>query len=253
MLSRLSSSTAFDRLAKTTLLATVASLFVVGGLTAARLTRDTCSVATDGLDPHARMLVARRQLACQDYEHGRIGKDQYQQTIANIDLDFAQPTAKRIERVTWASSVLGYSTQYSDTSWSAQQALGAPNVYPRQGDIPQAWASRSADDHAEWIELGYDTPRRVSAVEIYETFNPGAIETIELITTSGQRIELRGRSLPETDRVIDVRKLVVSTPCTTEPIAAVRINVASAETAGWNEIDAVGLVPCVESADPIIE
>jgi hypothetical protein len=243
MLSRPSTST-FDRIAKVTLLATFASLLVGGGLTVANMTRDTCSVSTDGLDPHARMLVARRVLACQDLEHGRITNAQYHQAIANLELDFAQPTAKRLESVIWASSVLSKSTEYSDTQWAAHQALGAPNVYPRHGDIAQAWASSSADDQDEWIELGYETPRAVSAVEIYETFNPGAIDTVELITTSGRRIELRAPSLPDDDEATEVNKLVLRTPCTSEPIAAVRINVNSRRTPGWNEIDAVGLVPC---------
>ena len=244
MLTRPSTTVVFDRLAKATLIAAAATLLVGGGVTALRLTTNDCSVATDGLDPHGRLFVARRVLACQDYEHGRISNEQYRRTIEAIDIEYARPISKPSERVAWASSVLGYSTQYSDTSWSAQQALGAPNVYPQHGDIAQAWASKTADDHEEWIELGYETPRSVSAVEIYETFNPGAITTVELLTTSGRRIELRAPSLKETDASIDVNKSTIQTPCTSEPIAAVRVNVRSTDVSGWNEIDAVGLVPC---------
>lgn len=222
-----------------------AGLLLAGGVVGARLTGDEpdgCDVRTSGLDGQAKLLVARRVLACKDYEHGRISKPQYQHTIAQIDRAFDAPARGR---VTWASSVLGYSTQYSETSWSAQQALGAPNVYPQHGDLAQAWASQSADGHAEWIELGYDTPVAASAVEIFETFNPGAVETVELITTSGRRIELRPASAQEP--VSGARRLVIATPCTSEPIAAVRVNLASQAVAGWNEIDAVGLVAC---ADP---
>ena len=248
MLSRLSSSTAFDRLAKATLITTAASLLVGGGLIGARvLANDSCTISVDGLDGPARTFVARRTLACRDYEHGRISKQQYQDAIATIDLELVRPAVKPAG-VMWASSVLGFSTQYSESSWSAQQALGRPNVYPKHGDLAQAWASQSADDHAEWIELGYETPRAVSAVEIYETFNPGAVETIELITTSGRRIELRPSSLEDLDEALVVNKLVVETPCTSEPIAAVRVNLASSDVAGWNEIDAVGLVPCAPVA-----
>jgi hypothetical protein len=245
MLSRPSPSSS---LVKATLIATAASLLLGGGLTVARMTHDTCSVATDGLDPHARALVARRVLACQDYEHGRITKQDYRAMIAHIDGDFAPPAK---QRVMWASSVLGFSTQYSDTAWSAQQALGAPNVYPNHGDIQQAWASRTADGQDEWIELGFDVPRSISAVEIYETYNPGAIGTVELITTSGQRIQLRGPTLERT--ASPSNKLVLQTSCTAEPIAAVRINVESTGTPGWNELDAVGLVPCTPAATTRIQ
>lgn len=240
MLSRPSPS-AVHHLAKATLIAAAASLLVGGGLTVARLASDPCAIDTRGLDSTGRTLVARRQLACSDYEHGRISKDDYHRAIETIDVDFVRPLT--LERVIWASSVLGVSTEYSETSWSAHQALGAPNVYPQHGDIAQAWASKSADDHPEWIELGYATPRAISAVEIYETFNPGAISTVELITTSGRRIELRPSTLPTQD-VTAAKKLVVETQCTSEPIAAVKINLASDQVTGWNEIDAVGLVPC---------
>lgn len=143
--------------------------------------------------------------------------------------------------IVWADSVLGFSTQYTDTSWSAAQALGMPNVYPQHGDIPKAWASQSPDEQPEWIELGYSQPRAISAIEIYETYNPRAVDSVELITTSGRRIHL----LPRDQNIAPgANKLVITTNCTNEPIAAVRVNIASHLVEGWNEIDAVGLVPC---------
>ena len=150
--------------------------------------------------------------------------------------------------VMWADSVLGYSSQYTESSWSAAQALGMPNVYPEHGDLPQAWASKTPDDQAEWIEVGYAQPRAVSAVEIYETYNPRAIDSVELVTTSGRRIHLLP---PGGEAVVGARKLVLPVACTNEPIAAVRINIASHLVAGWNEIDAVGLVPCTADATTV--
>ena len=240
MLSRPPTPHAIDRLVKVTLLATLTSLGVHGGLLIAH-TADTCEISTAGLDAQSKLFVARRVLACNDYEHGRITKDEYHRTIDALDLPRPVPN---VDRVTWASYVLASSTQYSDEAWSAQQALGAPNVYPRNGDIAQAWASKTADGQDEWIELGYEHPRAVSAVEIYETFNPGAVTTVELITTSGRRIELRPAS-PINDQRPLSNKTTIATPCTSEPIAAVRVNVASTSVEGWNEIDAVGLVGCI--------
>lgn len=45
----------------------------------------------------------------------------------------------------WASSVLGYSSQFSETAWSAFQALGEPDTMT-YGDIETAWATSCADD-----------------------------------------------------------------------------------------------------------
>src|SRR5580658_4145055 len=43
--------------------------------------------------------------------------------------------------VEWASFVRDVSSEYSTDGWSARQALGPPDVYPADGDRPQAWAS----------------------------------------------------------------------------------------------------------------
>ena len=37
-------------------------------------------------------------------------------------------------------------------SWSAEQILGAPQVYPQYGDIAGAWAQKSLSN-AEYIEV----------------------------------------------------------------------------------------------------
>ena len=50
-----------------------------------------------------------------------------------------------VDGAMWASSVLGYSSQYSDTAWSAFQALGEPDTMT-YGDINTAWATSCADD-----------------------------------------------------------------------------------------------------------
>jgi len=141
----------------------------------------------------------------------------------------------------WASTVRAFSSEYSSSSWSAEQALGAPNVYPRSGDEANAWASLDADAKAEFIELGFDQPQRTRALEIYETFNPGAITQVELITEQGARIVVPRRELRRSGGA------AISSfgeACTRERIVGVRIAVASAKVAGWNEVDAVGLLPC---------
>jgi len=141
----------------------------------------------------------------------------------------------------WASSVRAFSSEYTTSAWSAQQALGAPNVYPRSGDIDAAWASREPDASTEFIELGFAQPQRASALEIYETFNPGAIKHVELITEQGEHLVVPRRELRPNGGAA-VSNFV--TKCTTQRIVAARFVVDSANVAGWNEVDAVGLLPC---------
>ncbi|MEJ7600194.1 MAG: hypothetical protein WKG01_19960 [Kofleriaceae bacterium] len=209
----------------------------------ATVVTDPCSVPAgmtlETLPAHDRVQLMRRVLACQDRYHGFITPDQYDKTIAAIDASWLAAAVEPAIASTpiWASTVRGFSTQYTEDAWSARQVLGAPDVYPGTGDHEHAWASETADDRAEWLEVGFAQPRAISGVELYETFNPGAVGRVELITTTGRRIEVA------VDRQQTARHLVPVT-CTSEPIAAVRVHLDSKAVEGWNEIDAIGVVPC---------
>jgi len=207
---------------------------------------DPCHIAMDPatLGTHDRGLVARRMLACSDVTHGRITAAEYRAQIATIDATWT-PAPPPVPLVTqWASTVRAMSTQYTAASWAATKALGAPDVFPATGDNANAWASLGADDQDEFLEVGFSQPMRASAVEIYETYNPGAVRSITLITTSGERISAY-RANPQATGAT-ANRLHVDTGCTAEPIASVRVEIGSTQVAGWNEIDAIGLVPCAE-------
>jgi hypothetical protein len=216
---------------------------------------DPCTVpdgmTLETLPASDRVQLMRRVLACKDRYHGWISAEQYMKTVATIDDAWTAkpvggpvgaviaPVIAQVEPI-WASTIRGFSTQYSADSWSAKRALGAPDVFPAAGDDENAWASEGADDRAEWLEVGFAQPRSIQAVEIYETFNPGAVGRVELITTTGKRIEVavdRQQSGESVRRVAPVS-------CTSEPIAAVRVHVDSKAVEGWNEIDAIGVLPC---------
>jgi hypothetical protein len=115
-------------------------------------------------------------------------------------------------------------------------------VFPRSGDTPQAWASKEADAGTEYVELGF-APIRARGIRIYETFNPGAIASVEAIAESGAHVKAFESAAPSAAPPAS-RATTVDFPCTAERIVAVRITLASARVPGWNEIDAVGLVPC---------
>ncbi|MCU0431743.1 MAG: hypothetical protein MUF42_17425, partial [Cytophagaceae bacterium] len=95
----------------------------------------------------------------------------------------------------YASSVLGFSSEYNSTdpscsnSWAACRALGEPDVFPNHGDSSKAWAPRSSDNQREFIQLGFSTPIKTDSIFIYETYNPGAIDTIYLRNAQTQTWE----------------------------------------------------------------
>lgn len=138
----------------------------------------------------------------------------------------------------WASSAVA-SSQYSDPDWAASQATGEPDTYPECGDIETAWASAYSDD-VSTLTLNYVTPVIPTRMEIYQTYNPGAISQIELIDTSGgSHIIFVGEP-----KLMDVCPyiMVLSITGVTDPIDQVIIYIDQSETGYWNEIDAVELI-----------
>lgn len=124
--------------------------------------------------------------------------------------------------------------------WGPEQATGAPDTWPKSGDIGTAWASKSPDAQPEWLELTYATPVAPTAVLIYETFNPGAVNRLTTLAPDGKETELWSGSDPTpagAEKGISV--IAVHPPAV---LNRIRIYLDSPKVPGWNEIDAVGLL-----------
>lgn len=193
-------------------------------------------IALEPLSAVDRSWLAHRAIACSDLTHGRIDRAAYRTAVTVAAPPPAPPA------VEWAASVLGVSSQWSADQWSAARALGPPEVYPASGDDARAWASAGADDRVEWIEVALAAPRRIAAVQIVETFNPGAVHRLDLTTASGRVLPVFVGAAHATGEPARVTRFDV--PCTDEPIVAIRVQLDSSAVAGWNELDAIGAIPC---------
>lgn len=141
----------------------------------------------------------------------------------------------------YPTNVIRFSSQFSTTSWAATRALGKENVYPNYGDFANAWASLSADEEREFLELGFDTIQTVRSIEIYETFNPGAIDSIFLRDANSKKWNLVYakpvvKNLPEKSRIFSI--YLMETKYFSD---AIRIAINSPAIPGWNEIDAIAI------------
>ncbi|MDI1452212.1 hypothetical protein QHF85_49715, partial [Polyangium sp. 6x1] len=142
--------------------------------------------------------------------------------------------------VTWADEVVEFSSQYGTMEYSAEQALGAPDVYPAGADEPKAWATQALDNAGEFLTVGFKTPVIGEAVWVYETYNPGAISKITITTSEGDKVIYENAAPATIGGCAHIRSAPTKT-CA--PISAVRIDLASDKVDGWNEIDAVGILP----------
>ncbi|MCS7054144.1 MAG: T9SS type A sorting domain-containing protein [Ignavibacterium sp.] len=142
--------------------------------------------------------------------------------------------------IRYADSVIAFSSQYTSTSWSARQALGAPDTYPNYGDIPTAWASLTADGQREYLILRFPNPAPIRYVAIYETFNPGAVDTIYVKNPNTNQwvVVWSGTAAiqPPVARIFQV-----TFPLTSFNVNEIRIAINSPAVPSWNEIDAVAI------------
>ncbi len=141
----------------------------------------------------------------------------------------------------FADSVSGFSSQWSSGSWSSDKALGFPTVYPQHSDNSQAWASRTTDSDREFIELYFENATKIDGIWIYETYNPGAVDTVYVKNPATDLWEIvwsdSAFAQPKEARIF---KIEFET--TTFAVSEVRIALNSPDVEGWNEIDAVAVI-----------
>jgi hypothetical protein len=205
------------------------------------------------LPPEERDYYAARAVLCTDYECGRLSRSEYLTRLADLRYTElgAGPPAKRGDATTpvaveWASSVISFSSEFETERWSAMNILGPPDTYPNHGNIPTAWCPLTSDGAVEYIELGFNGDgMHISGVDIYETHNPGAVSRVEVLGPGEEHetvYEARPAAMPGMPAFI--RRITFR--CTSFPLHALRLTVDSPAVPGWNEIDAVGVFPCVD-------
>lgn len=124
--------------------------------------------------------------------------------------------------------------------WGPEQATGAPDT-PIAGDCVTAWASRFMDQGEEWLNVSYDRPVDAVALLIYESYNPGALSRVLVYDEAGVEIEVF-RGPDPTGREREMGVSAISLGLKDFKVKGVKLILDSASVAGWNEIDAVGLV-----------
>jgi hypothetical protein len=142
--------------------------------------------------------------------------------------------------IRWVDSVIAFSSEYGTGSWSANQVIGLTNVYPGYGDYSAAWASANSDGQREFLELHFADAAPASRVAVYETYNPGAIDTVYVRNPNSGDWEIvwqgTATSAGYTSRIFSAYF-----PLTSFSVSDVRLAINSPAVSGFNEIDAVAL------------
>lgn len=138
----------------------------------------------------------------------------------------------------WADYVIDFSSQYTSSSWSAAQALGAPNTFS-YGDISTAWATSPPNDGLHFISVGYNTPVYSSGAVIRETYNNGFLYSVEAIDTNdNHHLVWQGTDTSLANVPYD---FAVSWTPTTYLTKGLKVTIDTDHTGSWEEIDAIQL------------
>lgn len=152
------------------------------------------------------------------------------------------------QEVQWAAEVIRYSSQYGQTSYSAQQVLGAPNMLPRFGSSQVAWAPAKEDNTIiDYVWVRFEEPIQVQQIVIAENLNPGAISKIYLFNEKNRR-----KLVYENDDFGGFygpgRLFRHFIDRTEYKVTSLRLELNTAAVAGMNQIDAIGVA---DSKTPI--
>jgi hypothetical protein len=138
----------------------------------------------------------------------------------------------------WASTVIGFSSQYGTTSWSAKQALKQPNTNS-YGDYSTAWAPDTQDAGSEFLSLGFPQAVYATGVTIRETNGYGFVTGVDVIDTNNMYHNVwRG---VDNSKPGVINNLKITWPITDYLVKGVKIYMDTAIYNGWEEIDAVKL------------
>jgi hypothetical protein len=160
--------------------------------------------------------------------------------LAAADWAIKQDQIKNDPDGQWAISATS-SSSYNDAQgpqqWSANQAVGAPNV-GAYADDGNAWAPKTQTGGIEWLDLKYPRAVHATEVRVRESFNSGSVIKIELIDEGGTAHGVWAGNDPTTG----LNYLIVKFPKTDYKAAEVKVTLATNVGPGWKEIDAVQLV-----------
>lgn len=157
-------------------------------------------------------------------------------TLELPDADETQDSSDDFTHM-FALASTGASSQFGENSWSASQALGAPNV-ETCGDSGNAWASLGSTT-VEWIDLVFQQPVTPAGVIIYLSYNPNQVSKVELLDMLGQYHTIYTGTPKAEDQCPFLFKIEVSKA--DYQAIGIKITIDQSVLGNWGEIDAVEL------------
>jgi outer membrane protein OmpA-like peptidoglycan-associated protein len=133
---------------------------------------------------------------------------------------------------------LQFSSELTSVQYSAQQALGKPNVLPAGGQNPSAWAP-DKPNRKESLKLGFDNPMSIRQIAIAESHNPSALYKVFVYDEAGKEYEVN--TLNPMAVPLKGRMLTLFMDLTPYKVTAVKLDFDGAAVPDYFGIDAVAI------------
>ena len=145
------------------------------------------------------------------------------------------------QKVYWADKIVSASSEYGDEYYSPHQALGVPNAFYDKGLEYMAWApAKQSSNTGEFIHVSFKKAIQIQQVAVFEINSPGAIKKIWLYDLEGKKHEIFENKSPNgSESYNDVFRKKI--PKTSYRVKEVKIELATKDVSGMNQIDAIGI------------
>ena len=150
------------------------------------------------------------------------------------------------QQVQWASKVIEFSSELTPVQYSAQQALGKPNVLPAGGQNPNAWTP-DKPKRTEFIKLGYANPIQIRQIAIAESYNPRALFKVYIYDETGREYLIHTLNPMAVPKKAMLRNIFVEK--TPYKVSAVKLEFDGKALPDYFSLDAVAIS---DSGYPII-
>lgn len=137
----------------------------------------------------------------------------------------------------YADSVIAFSSQNQFKQYGITEVLGTPDVYPQSGTLPGAWVSAS-DTGREFIILRFANPDSINFIDIFETLNPGTLDSVFVKDAGTGMFNLVWSGAPS-PVLAPNRKNRINFPMTPYKVTQVKLSFNMTAVPGYSAIDAV--------------
>jgi len=161
--------------------------------------------------------------------------------IAFFLLVFSEGIAQEIQ---WAEKAVFQINQYSETEYSAKQALGKPNAEPYGHQSSNAF-QLNAESAYGTMTLEYANPQQVSQILVVENYKPGNVNKVILYDTDEKAYEIYSSDGSDIYEPFNILRINIEK--TEYLVKKVAVHLNTYINNGWSQIDAVGI--CEEAFD----